>query len=169
MICRSFNRHSFRRLLTFAFQVNINLCKVASAYFRHAGNPVISKVVGKRGVMNEDDVILLIEDDEDKAQLIISILRQHLRGHIRHIEDGQAAMNFLFSDESNSTRLILLDLILPNVDGIEILKRIKADPVKSGIPVIILTASSETQTYVTSLGLKPDGFAHKPGRLKDCA
>jgi two-component system, response regulator len=119
--------------------------------------------------MNEDDVILLIEDDEDKARLIMSILRQHLRGRIRHIEDGQNAMNFLFSDESNTTRLILLDLILPSVDGIEILKRIKADPLKSRIPVIILTASSETEAYVASLGLQPDGYAHKPGNLKNCA
>ncbi|HYC87551.1 MAG TPA: response regulator [Chryseosolibacter sp.] len=119
--------------------------------------------------MNEEDVILLIEDDEDKAELIKSILRQHLRGQIRHIEDGEAAMNFLFSHESSSTKLILLDLILPKVDGLEILKRIKADPVKKLIPVIILTLSSNTQSYIESLGLQPDGYAHKPISLRDCA
>jgi two-component system, response regulator len=117
--------------------------------------------------MKEEDVILLIEDDEEKAELIIHILKQHLPGQIRHVDDGQKAINFLFSEESNTTKLILLDLILPKVDGIEILKRIKADPVKSRIPVIILTASSETQAYVSSLGLQPDGYVHKP--LKNCA
>jgi two-component system response regulator len=119
--------------------------------------------------MAEDDEIVLIEDDEDKAEILLSILRQHLPGRIHHIDDGQEAMNFLFSEESRNTKLILLDLILPNVDGIEILKRIKADPVRSLIPVIILTSSSNTQEYITSLGLKPDGFAHKPGRMRNCA
>jgi two-component system, response regulator len=119
--------------------------------------------------MNEGDEILLIEDDEDKAEIIISILRKNLPGRIRHIEDGQAAMDFLFSEESRATKLILLDLILPNVDGIEILKRIKADPKRSQIPVIILTTSSQTQSYVDSLGLQPDGYVNKPTRLKNCA
>jgi two-component system, response regulator len=119
--------------------------------------------------MHEDDVILLIEDDEDKARMIISILRQHLGGQIRHIADGQVAVDFLFSEDSTSTTLVLLDLVLPKVDGIEILRRIKADPLKSLIPVIILTTSSQTEAYVDSLGLHPDGYVHKPGVLRDCA
>lgn len=112
---------------------------------------------------------MLIEDDDDKAGIIISILRQHLPGRIRHIEDGQAAMDFLFSEDSRSTKLILLDLVLPKVDGIEILRSIKQDPVRSKIPVIILTSSSETEAYVDSLGLHPDGYAHKPTRMRNCA
>ena len=119
--------------------------------------------------MSENDVILLIEDDEDKASIIMSILRQHLPGKIRHIYDGQAALDFLMSEESRHTKLILLDLILPSVDGVEILRQIKADPVKSQIPVIILSASSQTEAYVEALGLHPDGYVHKPGRLKNCA
>lgn len=119
--------------------------------------------------MNQDDEIVLIEDDEDKAEILISILKQHLPGRIRHIDDGEHAMNYLFSEESKNARLILLDLILPKVDGIEILKRLKADPVKCLIPVIVLTCSANTQDYIDSLGLHPDGYAHKPGRMKNCA
>lgn len=119
--------------------------------------------------MLEKDNIVLIEDDEDKATLIISILRKHLDASIHHFDDGQAAVDFLFSDEGKNVRLVLLDLILPSVDGTEILKRIKADPFRSQIPVIILTTSSQTQIYVESLGLHPDGYIHKPNQLRNCA
>ena len=118
--------------------------------------------------MREDDEIVLIEDDEDKAALLVSILKEHLPGRIRHIDDGREALLFLFSEESKNTKLILLDLILPNIDGVEIFKRLKADPAKSKIPIIILTSSSQTEEYIHSLGLQPDGFAHKPN-LKNCA
>jgi two-component system response regulator len=119
--------------------------------------------------MNEDDAIVLIEDDEDKAELLMQILKQHLPGRIHHIDDGEVALNFLFSEDSRNVKLILLDLILPNVDGVEILRRIKADPVRSLIPVIILTSSSNTQDYIEALGLHPDGYAHKPGRGRNFA
>lgn len=119
--------------------------------------------------MEAEDEIVLIEDDEDKAALIMAILRKHLDAGIHHFDDGQAAVDFLFSVECKRIRLILLDLILPNVDGIEILKRIKADPERSQIPVVILTTSSQTQSYVEELGLKPDGYIHKPSQLRDCA
>jgi two-component system, response regulator len=118
--------------------------------------------------MSEEDEVLVIEDDEDKAALLISILKEHLPGRIRHIDDGSEALRFLFSEESKNTRLILLDLILPNIDGVEIFKSLKADPVKCNIPVIILTSSSQTEDYINSLGLHPDGYAHKPN-LKNCA
>src|SRR4051812_20788469 len=101
--------------------------------------------------MCEDDEIVLIEDDEDKAEILISILKQHLPARIRHIDDGANAMNYLFSEESRNTKLILLDLILPRIDGVEILRRIKADPIRCAIPVIILSSSSKTQDYIEAL------------------
>ncbi|HYG03853.1 MAG TPA: response regulator [Chryseosolibacter sp.] len=118
--------------------------------------------------MREEDEILLIEDDEDKASVIKSILRKHLSGQIRHFEDGEAALAYLLSEESNAVRLILLDVILPKVDGVEILRTIKSHPLKSQIPVIILTSSSRTEEYIESLGLHPDGYVHKPN-LRNCA
>jgi DNA-binding response OmpR family regulator len=119
--------------------------------------------------MSEGDQIVLIEDDEDKAAMIITILRRNLNAPVRHFDDGQSAIDYLFSDEGKSTKLILLDLILPKVDGTEILRRIKNDPLRSKIPVIILTTSSQTQAYVESLDLHPDGYIHKPNTLKNCA
>jgi two-component system, response regulator len=119
--------------------------------------------------MKENEEIVLIEDDEDKAQIIKTILRNHLGGNVRHIDDGEQAMNFLMSDDSKYVKLILLDLILPKVDGVEIFRRLKADPVKALIPVIILISSSQTEAYLTSLGLCPDGYVHKPNMLKACA
>lgn len=118
--------------------------------------------------MREEDEILLIEDDEDKASIIKAVLRKHLSGQIRHFEDGEAALAYLLSDDSKAVRLVLLDVILPKVDGIEILKTIKSHPLKSQIPIIILTSSSRTQEYIESLGLHPDGYAHKPN-LRNCA
>jgi two-component system, response regulator len=118
--------------------------------------------------MREGEEIVLIEDDEDKAEILIGILKKNLPARIIHIDDGKEALRYLFSEESKNTRLILLDLILPNIDGVEIFKCLKADPIKSLIPVIILTSSSQTEEYIQSLGLHPDGYAHKPG-LRNCA
>jgi two-component system, response regulator len=119
--------------------------------------------------MRESDEIVLIEDDEDKAEVIISILKRHLSGTIRHFYDGEAAIDFIFSEASRNTSLILLDLILPRIDGVEILRRIKSDSSKNNIPVIILTSSSQTQHYLDSLGLQPDGYVSKPSALRNCA
>jgi two-component system, response regulator len=119
--------------------------------------------------MLEGDQIVLIEDDEDKAKMIMTILRRDLAASVRHFDDGQSALDFLFSEEGKATKLILLDLILPTVDGTEILRRIKNDAVRSMIPVVILTTSSQTQSYVEGLGLHPDGYIHKPNSLKNCA
>jgi CheY-like chemotaxis protein len=119
--------------------------------------------------MKSRDEIVLIEDDEDNAQQIIANLQGNFAAHIRHFEDGAAALNFLFSDEGDSTMLILLDLTLPSVDGVEILKRMKADPFRKDIPIVVLIASVHTKDYVDSLGLHPEGYANKRSRTGDSA
>lgn len=118
--------------------------------------------------MCEDDEIILIEDDEDRAAVVKSVLRKNLPGKIRHFDDGESALTFLFSGQNKSIKLILLDLILPKVDGVEIFRRIKADAFLQNIPVMILTSSEQTRQYVESLGLQPDGYVAKPP-LKKCA
>lgn len=106
--------------------------------------------------------ILLIEDDADDAELTIYALRKHnLANPIIHIDDGEKALDFLFdSDEKPS--LILLDLKLPRVDGIQILRRLKNDPERRRIPVVALISSKEGRGYLESFDLKADGYMIKP-------
>src|ERR1700750_1649269 len=89
--------------------------------------------------------ILLVEDNPDDAGLTIRALKKHnLANHLLHLQDGEEALNFLFSEKSSSIhKVILLDLKMPKVDGIEVLKRIKSDERKKIIPVVVLTSSKE--------------------------
>lgn len=106
--------------------------------------------------------ILLIEDDADDAELTIHALKKHhLANPIVHIDDGEKALDFLFSNRQKPT-LILLDLKMPRVDGIEILRKLKGDPQKKDIPVIALISSKEGRGYVESFQLKADAYMIKP-------
>lgn len=94
--------------------------------------------------------IMLIEDDPDHAELIIRTTEEHrIRSQILHFADGKSALDYLFrrnqfSDPAFNPRphLILLDLHLPGIDGIDILRSIKASDELKGIPVVILTTSA---------------------------
>ena len=106
--------------------------------------------------------ILLIEDDADDAELTIHALKKHhLANPIVHIDDGEKALDFLFSNRQKPT-LILLDLKMPRVDGIEILRKLKGDPEKKSIPVVVLISSKEGKNYVESFQLKADAYMVKP-------
>ncbi|MFN8285632.1 MAG: response regulator [Chitinophagales bacterium] len=92
--------------------------------------------------------VLLIEDNIYDAELAIRSLRKHnLANEIIHIEDGEEALDFIFERgryakrASGNPTLILLDLMLPKVNGIEILRQVKADPKTATIPVVILSSS----------------------------
>ena len=112
--------------------------------------------------MNNRFEILLIEDDADDAELTIHALKKHhLANPIVHIDDGEKALELLFSDRQMPT-LILLDLKMPRVDGIEILRKLKSDPEKKSIPVVALISSKEGRNYVESFQLKADGYLIKP-------
>ena len=118
-------------------------------------------------------LVLLVEDNLDHAELVIRNLSQHrVANRIIHLQDGQAALDYLFrrreySDPLNSPRphLILLDLRLPRVDGLEVLKTLKASEELRHIPVVVLTTSdadrdvtSAYQHHVNSYLVKPIGF-----------
>ena len=106
--------------------------------------------------------ILLIEDDADDAELTILALRKHhLINPIHHIDDGEQALDFLFGPENNPS-LILLDLKMPRVDGVQILRKLKSDPEKQEIPVVALISSKEGKTYLESFDVKPDAYMVKP-------
>lgn len=105
---------------------------------------------------------MLIEDDADDAELTILALRKFAAANpIQHIDDGEKALEFLFGDEPNPS-IVLLDLKMPRVDGIQILRRLKNDPSKRDIPVVALISSREGRNYVESFDLKADAYMIKP-------
>ena len=99
--------------------------------------------------------ILLVEDNPDDAGLTIRALKKHnLANNLLHLHDGEEALNFLFSEKLNGIpKVILLDLKMPKVDGIEVLRRIKSDESKKVIPVVVLTSSKEERDIVESYKL----------------
>jgi two-component system, response regulator len=107
--------------------------------------------------------ILLVEDDRDDAELTIHALKKHnLVNHLHHIDDGEKALEFLCGDDAETPRLVLLDLRMPKVDGITILRRLKSDPEKKKIPVIALISSKEGKNYLESHQIKADAYIIKP-------
>jgi two-component system response regulator len=108
--------------------------------------------------------ILLVEDNPDDAGLTIRALKKHnLANHLLHLQDGEEALNFLFSGEINQLpKLILLDLKMPKVDGIEVLRKIKSDPNKKVIPVVLLTSSKEEKDIIESYKLGVNAYIVKP-------
>ena len=114
--------------------------------------------------------ILLVEDNPDDVELTLHALqRENLANNIHVARDGEEALEFLFCSghyESRSSdqqpRLVLLDLKLPKVDGMEVLRRLKADPRTKTIPVVILTSSREERDLVNSYNLGVNSYIQKP-------
>src|SRR5450755_841974 len=121
--------------------------------------------------MNEPDVdILLVEDSLDDAELALHALRkENLANSIFIARDGEEALDFIFCRGNFSGRsfdhppkLVLLDLKLPKVDGMEVLKAIKADSRTRTIPVVILTSSREERDLVSGYDFGVNSFIQKP-------
>jgi two-component system, response regulator len=114
--------------------------------------------------------ILLIEDNLHEAELTIRSLKKYnLANRLKHIDDGAEALDFIFSTGkfSNSKspfnpKLILLDLKLPKVDGLEILGKLKANESTKAIPVVVLTSSKEEKDIIESYKLGVNSYIVKP-------
>jgi two-component system, response regulator len=114
--------------------------------------------------------ILLVEDNVYDAEMTIRALKKvNLANKLVHLQDGEEAINFLFGieqfagrDINNTPKVILLDIKMPKVDGIEVLKRIKANPATRMIPVVIMTSSKEEQDIVTSYSFGVNSYVVKP-------
>ena len=117
--------------------------------------------------------IILVEDNPSDADLIKRALnKNNVANKILHLKDGQEVIDYLFGEgqwkgrtTTNTPKVILLDLKMPKVSGIEVLKRIKSNPETKGIPVVVLTSSKEDpdikECYklgVNSYVVKPVGF-----------
>lgn len=122
--------------------------------------------------MNKSEAmeILLIEDNDYDAELTIRALKQYnLANQITRLDDGQEALDFLFPPElskeaeiKNKPKLILLDLKLPGVSGLEVLQAIKSDPRTRFIPVVVLTSSTEEEDIIKSYQLGVNSYIAKP-------
>ena len=113
--------------------------------------------------------ILLVEDNPNDAELAMRALRKgKLANHITWVKDGAEALEFIFRTGAYAGRpdrnpkLIMLDLKLPKVDGIEVLKRIKADERTRVIPVVMVTSSAEGRDIVESYKLGVNSYVVKP-------
>lgn len=114
--------------------------------------------------------ILIVEDSEEDAELTIKALRNvRMTNRIYVVRDGQAALNFLFCKgeyehrrQNDRPQLILLDLRLPKIDGIEVLRQVKANPHTRSIPVIVLTVVSRDRDVLASQKLGADAYIVKP-------
>jgi two-component system response regulator len=121
--------------------------------------------------MNSGDLdILLVEDNQDDMDLALHALkREKLANHIVVARDGEEALDFLFCRGAFAKRsfdhppkLVLLDLKLPKVDGMEVLKQVKSDPRTKTIPVVIMTSSKEERDLVAGYNLGVNSFIQKP-------
>lgn len=108
--------------------------------------------------------ILLVEDNPDDAELTIRALKKYnLANNLLHLHDGEEALNFLFSPEHNAMpKIILLDIKMPKVDGIEVLRKIKSDPYRKILPVVVLTSSKEERDIIESYKLGVNAYIVKP-------
>lgn len=114
--------------------------------------------------------ILLVEDNPNDAELSLRALKKnHLANRLAHVVDGEEALDFLFArgafdyrQAEDQPRVVILDLKLPKVDGLEVLRIIKADPRLKVIPVVMLTSSQEERDMIESYRLGVNSFIIKP-------
>ncbi|MFT3893331.1 MAG: response regulator [Anaerolineales bacterium] len=124
-------------------------------------------------MVGEPILVMLVEDNVDHAELVIRTMEEHrIANRVRHFLDGQSALDYLFhrseyTDHASNPRphVILLDLRLPRVDGIDVLKAIKEDNDLKTIPVVVLTTSEAEKdvarayyNHANSYLVKPVGF-----------
>jgi len=120
--------------------------------------------------MNTPLEILLVEDNPQDAELTIRALKKrHLANHLIHVSDGQEALDFLFGtgiyqgrDINHLPKVVLLDLKLPKLDGIEVLSQLRADPRTCLLPVVVLTSSREDRDVIDTYRLGANSYIVKP-------
>lgn len=122
--------------------------------------------------MNDTDIVevLLVEDNPHDAELTIRALKkQHLANRLFHVEDGAEALDFLFARGTYagrrtdiSPKAVLLDLKLPKVNGLEVLRAMKSDEHLRTIPVVMVTSSAEDPDIRAAYDLGANGYVIKP-------
>ena len=126
---------------------------------------------------NHEIEILIVEDNRYDAELTIRALqKQNLANKLIHLSDGAEALDFLFATGKYASRnpgvvprVVFLDLKMPKVDGVEVLKAIKSDPLTRAIPVVILTSSAEDPDIKKCYDLGANSYIVKPVEFEDFA
>jgi two-component system response regulator len=121
--------------------------------------------------------ILLVEDNMNDAELITRALRKvNLSNNLVHVKDGAEALDFIFAkgefaerEAKKMPKVILLDIKMPRVDGIEVLRQVKGNDATKLIPVVIMTSSKEEQDIIISYKLGVNSFVVKPVEFQDFA
>ena len=125
--------------------------------------------------VNKDKIILLVEDNPDDEELTMRALKKNnISNEIVVARDGAEALDYLFArgkyskrDTSEMPQLILLDLKLPKIDGIEVLKQIRSDDRTKLLPVVILTLSKEQQDLINGYSSGANSYIRKPVDFKE--
>ncbi|MEZ6031572.1 MAG: response regulator [Planctomycetaceae bacterium] len=114
--------------------------------------------------------ILLVEDNPSDIKLAMHAFQKHnLANHVKVLRDGAEALEYIFCtdryaerDAQDYPKVVLLDLKLPLIDGLEVLRRIKSDSATKLIPVVVMTSSSEDRDIVESYQLGVNSYVQKP-------
>ncbi len=114
--------------------------------------------------------VLLVEDNPNDAELTLNALRRrHMANHILHVQDGEEALEFLRGDGryagrdvNHPPKVVLLDLKMPKMDGLKVLRAMKADPRTQEIPVVMLTSSGEDRDLDEAYRLGVNSYIVKP-------
>ena len=115
------------------------------------------------GMASEPKTILLVEDNADDEQLTLRAMRQsEVPNIIRVARDGAEALDHLFAPGARMPDLVLLDLKLPKISGLEVLQRLRQDPRTRGLQIVVLTSSVEEKDIVESYTLGANSFIRKP-------
>lgn len=113
--------------------------------------------------------LLLVEDDPNDVELALTALKEHnLANEVDVVRDGSEALDYLFCRGPFADRrpgdpaVVLIDLKMPKIDGLEVLRQIRADPELRMMPVVILTSSLEENSLIQSYGLGENAYVVKP-------
>ena len=118
----------------------------------------------------DNKIILLVEDNPDDEELTLRALKKNnIQNEVVVARDGEEALNYLFGDAGAGSgkkhplpMVVLLDVKLPKVDGLEVLRRIRADSRTRLLPVVILTSSKEEQDLINGYSLGANSYVRKP-------
>ena len=112
--------------------------------------------------MNSKAILLLEDNPDDEALTLRALKKNNIVNEVFVAHDGTEAFDFLYGNGHALPAMVLLDLKLPKVDGLEVLRRVRAEPRTRLLPVVILTTSREEQDLITSYQLGANSYICKP-------